>query len=148
MKELAKGLGNLEVSFPRSKSCSPKVLTTKVLSALRRGGSGDNATTSGSSSSKKKKIPHQIAFSVTPSTSEDTAEEAPLSLDEMKILYKWQQARIRKDMSYFSPTPCDNNTDDERIETDITKKMSEDTSCDRTVSVDNRRTSLRRQVSF
>ena len=98
MKELAKGLGGSLEGSSRSKSCSPKVLKTKVLSTLRRGRSGDTATKDLASGGSKKKIPHQIAITVTPSTSEDTAEDH-LSLDDMKMLHKWQNARCRQDMN-------------------------------------------------
>lgn len=149
MKELAKGLEG----SARSKSCSPKVIKTKVLSALRRVGSGDNVTKDASSGTKKK-IPHQIAITVTPSSSEDAADDR-LSLDELKMLYRWQKARCQKDMNQFSSSvSCNADDDCTHVETAITKTvMSEDgmsiTSSvgDRTVSVDNRRSSIKRQLN-
>ena len=153
MKELAKGLEGLST---RKKPCSPKVIKTKVLSALRRGsGSDNNATTD--ASEKKKKIPHQIAITVTPSTSEDTGDDH-LSLEDMQLLYKWQHARCRNDFNQFLSrrrmVSCNTDDDCTRVEMAITKKTSEDVMSitssvgDRTVSVDNRRCSIQRQVSF
>mmetsp|Transcript_17769 Transcript_17769/g.26507 ORF Transcript_17769/g.26507 Transcript_17769/m.26507 type:complete len:581 (-) Transcript_17769:80-1822(-) len=153
MKELAKGLEGLST---RKKPCSPKVIKTKVLSALRRGsGSDNNATTD--ASDKKKKIPHQIAITVTPSTSEDTGDDH-LSLEDMQLLYKWQHARCRNDFNQFLSrrrvVSCNTDDDCTRVEMAITKKTSEDVMSitssvgDRTVSVDNRRCSIQRQVSF
>lgn len=131
----------------RSKSCSPKVLKTKVLSAFR----GGNNTTK-DASGKKKKIPNQIAIGVTPSTSEDTAEDQ-LSIDEMTMLYKWQQARCRNAVPSFNTT-C-NKDGSVQIETAIASKKSEDVLSmtesvgDNTVLADNRQGSLRRrQISF
>ena len=131
----------------RSKSCSPKVLKTKVLSAFR----GGNNTTKDASG--KKKIPNQIAIGVTPSTSEDTAEDQ-LSIDEMTMLYKWQQARCRNAVPSLNTT-C-NKDGSVQIETAIAPKKSEDALSiteksvgDSTVLADNRQCSLRRrQVSF
>jgi len=153
MKELAKGLEGLST---RKKPCSPKVIKTKVLSALRRGsGSDNNATTD--ASDKKKKIPHQIAITVTPSTSEDTGDDH-LSLEDMQLLYKWQHARCRNDFNQFLSrrrvVSCNTDDDCTRVEMAITKKTSEDVMSitssvgDRTVLVDNRRCSIQRQVSF
>jgi len=155
IKELAKGLE----SSARSKPCSPKVIKTKVLSALRKVGSGGELNvTKDASGGSKKKIPHQIDIAVSPS-SEETAEDR-LSLDDMEMLYKWQKARCRKDVSRFSSSrgggvSCNTDDDCTHNETAITKTtMSEDVMSitssvgDRTVSVDNRRRSMKRQVSF
>mmetsp|Transcript_20395 Transcript_20395/g.33585 ORF Transcript_20395/g.33585 Transcript_20395/m.33585 type:complete len:561 (+) Transcript_20395:145-1827(+) len=155
MKELAKGLEGLSTR----KSRSPKVLKTKVLSALRKGSNSDTATKD--ASDKKKKIPHQIAIAVTPSTSEDTGGDDHLSLYDMQLLYKWQNARCRREFNHFSSSrsrggvvSCSTDGDCTQVETAISKKMSEDVMSitssvgDRTVSVDNRRCSVKRQVSF
>ena len=132
----------------RSKSCSPKVLKTKVLSAFR----GGNNNITQDASGKKKKIPNQISIGVTPSTSEDTAEDQ-LSIDEMTMLYKWQQARCRNAVPSFNTT-C-NNDGSVQIETAIAPKKSEDVLSmtesvgDNTVLADNRQCSIRRrQISF
>ncbi len=158
MKELAKGLEGLSTR----KSCSPKALKTKVLSALRRGSNSDNTTKDAcpvrDASDRKKKIPHQIAITVTPSTSEDTGDDH-LSLDDMKLLYKWQNARCRRGFNHFSSSrggviSCNTDGGFNHVETAIPKKVSEDvvsiTSSvgDLTVSVDNRRCSVKRQFSF
>ena len=143
-KKLKEGASSIKDLAPktRSKSCSPKVLKTKVLSAFR----GGNNTT-------KEKIPNQIAIGVTPSTSEDSAEDQ-LSIDEMTMLYKWQQARCRNAVPSFNTT-C-NKDGSVQIETAIAPKMSEDVLSmteksvgDSTVLADNRQGSLRRrQISF
>ncbi len=156
MKELTKGLEGLSSSRnPRSPKLS---LKTKVLSALRRGNSSDTVVTKDVASDKKKKIPHQIAITVTPSTSEDTGDEH-LSLDDMKLLYKWQHARSRRDFNQFSSSrggvvSCSPDGNRNHVETAMTNIISEDMSItsssvgDRTVSVDNRRCSVKRQFSF
>ena len=152
MKELAKGLEGLST---RKKPCSPKVIKTKVLSALRRGsGSDNNATTD---ASDKKKIPHQIAITVTPSTSEDTGDDH-LSLEDMQLLYKWQHARCRNDFNQFLSrrrvVSCNTDDDCTRVGTAITQMTSENVMSmissvgDRTMSMDNQRCSIKRQVSF
>lgn len=133
----------------RSKSCSPKVLKTKVLSAFR---GGNNNTTNDASGNNKKKIPNHIAIALTSSTSEDTAEDQ-LSRGELTMLYKWQQARCRNAVPSFDTT-C-NKDGSVQIETSIAAKISEDVLSmteksvgDNTVLADNRQCSLRRQVSF
>lgn len=154
MKELTKGLEGLSTRNSRS----PKSLKTKVLSALRRGNNSDTVVTKDVASDKKKKIPHQIAIAVTPSSSEDTGDDH-LSLHDMKMLYKWQHARSRRDFNQFSSSrggvvSCSPDGNWNHVETAVTKIISEDMSItsssvgDRTVSVDNRRCSVKRQFSF
>ena len=154
MKELTKGLSSLE-GISRNKSCSPKVIKTKVLSALRRGGGGGNNDFA-SKGTTGKTVPQQIAISVTPATSEDTCDDS-LSKNDMKLLYRWQLARCRNDFkqaSFRGGTSCNASDDYAHIEAAITNRMSEDgmsiTSSvgDRTVSVDNRRCRINRQVSI
>ncbi len=155
MKELTRGLEGLSTR----KSFSHKTLQTKVLSALRKGNNSD--TTTKDASRKKKNVPHQIAITVTPSTSEDTGCDDHLSLDDMQLLYKWQNARCRRDFTHFSSSrsrggvvPCNTDGDCTSVETAISKKTSDDVMSitssvgDRTVSVDNRRCSVKRMVSF
>lgn len=157
MKELTKGLEGLSTRNP---SCSPKTLKTKVLSALRRGNNSSDtvATKDAAASDKKKRIPHQIAITVTPSTSEDTGDDH-LSLDDMKLLYKWQHARSRRDVNQFSSSrggvvSCSTDDNFNHVEMAVTKRISDDVTSitssvgDRTVSVDNRRCSVKRQFSF
>lgn len=67
------------------KSSNNMVLKTKVLSVLR-----------GNRHNRKDKVPEQIIATITPTASEDDAvDHCPISPEDMRLLYRWQTARVR-----------------------------------------------------
>lgn len=107
------------------KSSNNNALKTKVLSLLR-----------GNRQGTKSNVPEQIIATIIPTSSEDNNVECQITLDDMRLMHRWQSARIRStygniEVSRTTPSAGKRNVED---------VLSITSSCgEKTAPMDNRR---------
>jgi len=108
-----------------AKSSNNNALKTKVLSLLR-----------GNRQGTKSNVPEQIVATIIPTSSEDNNIECQITLDDLRLMHRWQSARIRStygniEVSRTTPSAGKRNVED---------VLSITSSCgEKTAPMDNRR---------